>query len=121
MKRIAGYGILALILGEALVVFFLLGGRWVDLLGLGVIVIVMALFAGGLVITGELWDRGHRLVSVLTAVMLMVVIPSVILQWWIGMWWLVLAVGGMYAGIILAAALAGLMARFALDLIKGDK
>lgn len=121
MKKVAGYGIIAGLVGAVLGVFFLLGGTWVDLLGLGVIVSVMSLFAGGLVLTGEIWDRGHRWVSVLTAVMLMVVLPSVVLQWWIGMWWLLLAVAGIYAGILLAAALAGLIVKFALNLIKGEK
>ena len=83
MKKLAGYGILALLVGAVLGVLFLLGVTWVDLMAMGVITGVIALFAGGLVLTGELWDRGHRWVSVLTAAMLMVVIPSVVLQWWI--------------------------------------
>lgn len=121
MKKLAGYGIIAGMVGAALGVFFLSGGTWADLLGLGAVFGVIALFAGVLVLTGELWDRGHRWVSVLTAVILMVVLPSVVLQWLAGAWWLLFAVAGAFAGILLAVVVAGRIVRFALDLIKGDK
>lgn len=121
MKKLAGYGIIAGLVGVALGVFFLLGGTWTDLLGLGVIFGIIALFAVGLVLTGELWDRGHRGLSVLTGVMLMGVIPGVILQWLVGAWWLMLAVAGMCLAVFVVIVGIGLLAKYAMDLIKGDK
>lgn len=121
MKKLAGYGIIAGILGAALGAFFLLGGTWTTLLGLGVIIGVIALFAGGLILVGELWDRGHRGLGVLAGVMLMGVIPGVILQWLFGAWWLLLAVAGMCTAFFAVIAGVGLLAKYAMDLIKGER
>lgn len=121
MKKLAGYGIIAGILGAALGVFFLAGGTWTELLGMSVVFGVIALFSGGLVLTGELWDRGHRVLSVLSGVMLMGVIPGVILQWLFGAWWLMLALAGMVLGVGTVVVGTGLLTKYAMDLIKGDK
>ena len=121
MKKLAGYGIIAGLVGAALGGFFLLGGTWTTLLGLGVIIGVIALFAGGLVLVGELWGRGHRWLSVLAGVMLMGVIPGVILQWAVGAWWLMLAMAGMGLGVFAVAVGTGMLTKYAMDLIKGEK
>lgn len=121
MKKVAGFGIIAALVGAALGAFFLLGGTWTDLLGLGVVFGIIALFVGGLVLTGELWDRGHRGLGVLTGVMLMGVIPGVILQWTVGARWLMLAMAGMCIGLFAVIVGVGLLAKYAMDLIKGDK
>ena len=121
MKKLAGYGIIAGLVGAALGGFFLLGGTWTTLLGLGVIIGAIALFSGGLVLTGELWDRGHRGLSVLFGVMFMGVIPGVILQWAVGAWWLMLALSGMALGVFAVAVGTGMLTKYAMDLIKGEK
>lgn len=121
MKKLAGYGIIAGILGAALGVFFLAGGTWETLLGMSVLFGTIALFSGGLVLTGELWDRGHRVLSVLCGVMLIGVIPGVILQWAVGAWWLMLALAGMGLGVFAVAIGTGMLTKYAMDLIKGDK
>ena len=121
MKKVAGYGIIAGLVGAALGGFFLIGGTWTDLLEMGVFFGVLALFAGGLVLTGELWDRGHLWLSVLAGVMLIGVLPGVILQMVIGAWWLMIAVTGMCLGIVAVIAVVGLLFKFAIGLIKGDK
>lgn len=120
MKKLAGYGIIAGLVGAALGGFFLLGGTWSSLLGLGVIIGVIALFAGGLVLVGELWDRGHRWLSVLFGVMLMGVIPGVILQWAVGAWWLMLALAGMALGVFAVLAGVCLIVKYAIGLIEGE-
>lgn len=121
MKKVAGYGIIAGLVGVGLGAFFLLGGTWADFLGLGALFVSIALFAGGLVLTGELWDRGHRGLSVLAGVMIIGVIPGVILQWLFGEWWLMLAAAGMCLGLFGVIVGIGLLAKYAVDLIKGDK
>ena len=120
MKKLAGYGIIAGLLGAALGVFFLAGGTWETLLGLSVLFGVIALFAGGLVLTGELWGRGHRVLSVLSGVMLMGVIPGVILQWAVGAWWLMLALAGMVLGVFAVLAGVILIVKYAIGLIEGE-
>ena len=121
MKKLAGYGIIAGIVGAALGVFFLAGGTWETLLGLSVLFGAIALFSGGLVLTGELWDRGHRGLSVLFGVMFMGVIPGVILQWAVGAWWLMIALSGMALGVFAVAVGTGMLTKYAMDLIKGEK
>ena len=121
MKKLAGYGIIAGLVGAALGGFFLLGGTWTTLLGLGVIIGVIALFAGGLVLVGELWGRGHRWLSVLAGVMLMGVIPGVILQWAVGAWWLMLALAGMALGVFAVLAGVILIVKYAIGLIEGER
>ena len=121
MKKLAGYGIIAGLLGAALGVFFLAGGTWETLLGLGVLFGAIALFSGGLVLTGELWGRGHRVLAVFSGVMLIGVIPGVILQWAVGAWWLMLALAGMALGVFAVAVGTGMLTKYAMDLIKGVK
>ena len=121
MKKLAGYGIIAGLLGAALGVFFLAGGTWETLLGLSVLFGAIALFSGGLVLTGELWGRGHRVLSVLSGVMLIGVIPGVILQWAVGAWWLMLALAAMALGVFAVAVGTGMLTKYAMDLIKGEK
>ena len=121
MKKLAGYGIIAGIVGAALGVFFLAGGTWETLLGLSVLFGAIALFSGGLVLTGELWDRGHRGLSVLFGVMFMGVIPGVILQWAVGAWWLMLALSGMALGVFAVLAGVILIVKYAIGLIEGER
>ena len=121
MKKLAGYGIIAGMVGVALGVFFLAGGAWADLLEMGVLLGVIALFAGGLVLSGELWFRGHRWLSVLAGVMLMGVLPGVIQQVVLGAWWLMLAVAGMCLGIFAVVVVVGLLCKIAIELIKGER
>ena len=121
MKKLAGYGIIAGLVGAALGGFFLAGGTWETLLGLSVLFGAIALFSGGLVLTGELWGRGHRVLSVLFGVMLIGVIPGVILQWAVGAWWLMIALAGMALGVFAVAVGTGMLTKYAMDLIKGEK
>lgn len=120
MKKLAGYGIISGLVGTTLGGYFLLGGTWTALLGLGAILVAIALFVGGLVLAGELWGRGQRWLSVLAGVMLMGVLPGVILQVVAGAWWLLLAVIGTCLVAFVVIAGVGLLAQYAIGLIKGE-
>lgn len=120
MKKLAGYGIIAGLVGTVLGGFFLTGGTWADLLVIGAIFGGIALFVGGLVLTGGLWDRGHRWLSVLAGVMFMGVLPGIVLQAVVGAWWLMLAMAGM--GLVALAVIMAiiLLTQYAIGLIKGE-
>lgn len=121
MKKLAGYGIIAGLLGVALGVFFLVGGTWEVLLGISVLFVSIVLFFGGLILAGELWGRGHRVLSVLCGVMVMGVIPGVILQWALGEWWVLFGALGAALGIFAVATGTVLLAKYAVALIKGER
>lgn len=106
MKRLAGIGIIAGMIGVGLGLFFLLGGDWAVL---GAIVLAFVGIGGwfaGLVFGGWLWDEVHWVLGLLVLVLVVIVAPPLILPLANIPWWFAYAAYGFGT---------------AVDLIEGDK
>lgn len=121
MKRLAGYGIIAGLIGVALGVFFLLGGTWVTLAALVLTVGLIGAWVAGVMLGSWLWDNVHWSLGALVWVLVVVVAPPVLLLLVNYPWWLVYAMYGFCAAMLGVVAVVGLLWMYAIDLIKGEK
>lgn len=121
MRKLAGYGIIAGMLGLALVLFFLLGGDWVLLGAMIAVFGGLGAWCAGLVLGTWLWDNVHWSLGVLVLVLTVVVAPPLILPLANMPWWLAYGLYGFSAGVLGAAVGIGLLLTYAMDLIRGEK
>ena len=121
MKKLAGYGIIAGLIGVALGVFFLLGGTWLSLLVLVGVVGSVAAWCAGVVLGSWLWDHVHWGLGALVLVLVTVVAPPLLLPLVGFPWWLAYALYGFCAGVLVGVFVVQVLWALAMDLIKGDK
>lgn len=121
MKKLAGYGIIAGLVGAALGAFFLLGGTLEVLAALVLMVGAMGSWVAGLVLGSWLWDNVHWSLGALVWVLVMLVAPPVLLHLVNVPWWIAYAAYGCVVAILVVIVVVGLLWKYAMDLIKGDK
>lgn len=121
MKKLAGYGIIAGLIGVALVAFFLLGGTWEILTALVLLVGSIGAWVAGLMLGSWLWDNVHWSLGALVSVLVVLVAPPVLLLLVNVPWWTVYALYGCVVAILVVIAAVSLLWKYAIDLIKGDK
>ena len=121
MKKLAGYGIIAGLIGAALGVFFLIGGSWESLAALVLTVGLIGAWVVGVMLGSWLWDNVHWSLGALVWVLVVVVAPLLILPLVGFPWWLVYALYGFCAAMLGVVVGVGLLWEYAMDLIKGER
>lgn len=121
MKKLAGYGIIAGLVGLGLVLFFLLGGDWVLLSALILAFGSIGAWVAGLLLGGWLWDNVHWSLGVLVWVLTIIVLPPIILPLAALPWWFAYALYGGMIVIFGACIGLGFLLTYAMDLIRGEK
>lgn len=121
MKKLAGYGIIAGLIGVGLGAFFLLGGTWHVLGAMVLTFAAIGAWFAGVMLGSWLWDNVHWSLGVIVWVLTVVVAPPLILPLAAMPWWLAYAMYGFCAVVMVVCVGGVLLWMYAMDLIKGEK
>lgn len=121
MKKLAGYSIIAGLVGLVLGLMYLYVGSWAVVGEVLLLLGGVGAWCAGLVLGTWLWDNVHWSLGVLVLVMVLIVAPALLLPLTGVPWWFAYAgYAVMIAGAVVFVGV-GLLVTYAESLIKGEK